>query len=75
MIYTDNEQLLKEYKKLLIDKGKTQTEIARALGMTRQAFASYTGKANFTCADLARLLAPLGYCLSVEYVPIEDRND
>ena len=68
MIFTDNEQIIKEYKKLLIDQGKTQTEIAAALNMTRQALNSYMKK-QFTFSDVRRLLSVVGYDLYFKFVP------
>ena len=69
MIFTDNDQIIKEYKKLLIDQGKTQTEVAAALNMTRQALNSYMKK-QFTFADVRRLLSVVGYDLYFSFVPI-----
>ena len=68
MIYKDNEQIIKEYKKLLIDQGKTQTEVAAALNMTRQALNSYMKK-QFTFSDVRRLLSVVGYDLYFKFVP------
>ena len=74
MEYKGNKGLLIEYKKLLLEEGKTQTYIANALGMTRQAFASYTKKEHFTFDDLQRLLAPLGYSLAYDFIKSDDTD-
>ena len=69
MIFKDNDQIIKEYKKLLIDQGKTQTEVAAALNMTRQALNSYMKK-QFTFSDVRRLLSVVGYDLYFKFVPV-----
>lgn len=69
MIYINNEQLQKEYKKILIDKGIRQTEIAQALGISRQALTNYLNKQHLTFDDLNRLLTPIGLKLRFEFVP------
>lgn len=75
MIYKNNEQLQKEYKKLLIDKGIKQTEIANALGLSRQALTNYLNKQHLTFDDISRLLSPIGCKLRFDFVPDENQGD
>ncbi len=68
MIYTDSKQLIKEYKKLLIDVGITQQDIADKLGISRQALYMFTNKKRLSFDDMERLLAPLGYEIEIKFV-------
>lgn len=68
MLYTNNNQLLKEFKKLLIDNGIKQVDVADTLNMTRQALTSYLRKQHFTFDDLQRLLNACGYDLDFNFI-------
>ena len=68
MIYKDNEQLIKEYKKLLIDNGLKQSDIAARLNQSRQAF-NVGLKHGLNFEKLQRLLSVIGYDLYLQFVP------
>ena len=74
MVYEDGKQLIREYKKLLIDCGMTQQEIADAIGLSRQGLYMFTTKKHISFDDMARLLAPAGYKLSFEFVKEGERE-
>lgn len=68
MIYESNEQLVKEYKKVLIEEGATVQGIAEAVGISRQSFHSVLRKQHLGFDDLARFLEPLGYGIEFRFV-------
>ena len=67
MIYRDSEQLKKEFKKLLIDKGIKQQYIADQLGISKQGLNLLLNKKHITCDDLKKLLNVLGYELDINF--------
>lgn len=71
MIYTDNEKLIKEYKKLLIDKGIKQQFVADNLKISKQSLNLKLNKKNFSFADMMELLNCIGYELHIDFVPKE----
>ncbi len=68
MIYEGNEQLVKEYKKVLIEAGVTVQGIAEAVGISRQSVHSILRKQHLGFDDLERLLAPMGYGIEFRFV-------
>lgn len=70
MKYTDNETLIKEFKKLLIDNGIKQQFIADKLEISKQSLNLLMNKKHITFDDMQKLLACIGYELQFEFVPI-----
>lgn len=68
MIYEGNEQLVKEYKKVLIETGKTLQEVAGSVGISRQSLHSVLRKQHLGFDDLQRFLEPLGYGIEFQFV-------
>lgn len=68
MTFTDNETLIKEYKKLLIDNGIKHGDIAAKLDMTKQAFSNYLKKKTISFNDMQRLLNVIGYDLDFNFM-------
>lgn len=68
MTFTDNETLIKEYKKLLIDNGIKHGDTAAKLGMTKQAFSNYLKKKTISFNDMQRLLNVIGYDLDYNFI-------
>ena len=71
MIYTDNETLIKEFKKLLIDKGIKQQFIADSLEISKQSLNLKLNKKHISFDDMLELLHCIGYELQIEFVPVE----
>lgn len=72
MRYTDNETLVKEFKKLLIDNGIKQQFIADKLEISKQSLNLLMNKKHITFDDMQKILACVGYELEYSFVPIEN---
>ena len=72
MRYTDNETLIKEFKKLLIDNGIKQQFIADKLEISKQSLNLLMNKKHITFDDMQKLLACISYELRFEFVPVEN---
>lgn len=70
-IYEDNEQLKKELKKLVIDSGLTQKEVAEKIGVKPQQYTNIVNKENLAFRDVKRIAIACGYELFVEFVPVK----
>lgn len=71
MFYISKEQLIIEYKKLLLDNQISQREIAQKLGITPQALTKIINKQNFSFDDMKKLLSAINYNMVVQFVPTE----
>lgn len=71
MIYTDNEKLVKEFKKLLIDNGVKQQTVADKLGISKQSLNLLLNKKHITFDDMQKLLGCIGYELIFDFTPFE----
>ena len=69
--YTDNEQLKKELKKLVIDSELTQKEVAEKMGVKPQQYTNIVNKENLAFRDVKRIAAACGYELRIDFVPVE----
>ena len=74
MIYKDNEQLVNELKKVMIDTNTKQVDIANMMNVPKQAITKIFNKKNLTCDDMQKLLSLMGYELYVDFVPVEQRE-
>ena len=70
MKYIDNETLVKEFKKLLIDNGIKQQFIADKLEISKQSLNLLMNKKHITFDDMQKLLTCIGYELQFEFVPV-----
>ena len=73
-IYEDNDQLKKELKKLVIDSGKTQKEVAENIGAKPQQYTNIVNKENLAFRDVKRIAIACGYELRIEFIPVEQRD-
>ena len=71
MKYTDNETLIKEFKKLLIDNGIKQQFIADKLEISKQSLNLLMNKKHITFDDMQKLLACIDYELELNFKKIE----
>lgn len=72
MKYTNNQNLIDEYKKLLIDKKISQREVAQLLGVTPQNLNKSFNKKNLSFNDIAKLLNAIDSELHFEF---KDKQD
>lgn len=70
MVYRDNEQLVNELKKVMIDTNTKQVDIANMMNVPKQAVTKIFNKKNLTCDDMQKLLSLMGYELRVDFVPV-----
>ena len=72
--YTDNEQLKKELKKLVIDSGLTQKEVAEKMEIKPQQYTNIVNKENLAFRDVKRIAIACGYELQIDFVPVEQNG-
>ncbi|MCD8224769.1 MAG: helix-turn-helix domain-containing protein [Clostridiales bacterium] len=70
IIYSSNEQIAIEIKKLLLDSKMTQREVAAKLEIKPQGLTKLLSKKNFGFEDADRILSAMGYQLSLDFVRI-----
>lgn len=75
MRYTSKEQLIIEFKKLLLDKQMSQREIAQKLNITPQALNKIIHKQNFSFDDMEKLLTAVNYDMLIQFVPAATDTD
>ena len=71
MIYRDNDQLVNELKKVMIDTNTKQVDIANMMEVPKQAITKIFNKKNLTCDDMQKLLSLMGYELHIDFIPVE----
>ena len=69
MRYATKEQLIIEFKKILLDKKISQREVAQRLNITPQALTKILNKQNFSFDDMEKLLHTVGYDMDIDFVP------
>ena len=69
--YIDNEQLKRELKKLVIDSGMTQKEVAEKMEVKPQQYNNIVNKENLAFRDVKRIVNACNYELRIEFVPVE----
>ena len=74
MIYTDNGSLIKEFKKLLLDKGIKQQYIADSLEISKQSLNLKLNKKHISFDDMIELLHCIGYELQIDFIPVEQNE-
>ena len=65
-VYQNQEQLIIEIKKIMLEQRTTQKEIAEKLNITPQGFTKLLNKKNFSFTDAKKILDILGYELVIE---------
>ena len=69
MIYKDNEQLVNELKKVMIDTKTKQIDLAKMLDVPKQSITKIFDKKNLTCDDMKKILDLMDYELQIDFVP------
>ena len=67
--YEDNEQLKKELKKIIIDSGLSQKEVALKMGCKPQQYNNIVNKANLAFKDVRRIANAIGLDLCISFEP------
>lgn len=68
-VYTANKQIKDEYRKLLIDKGLTMTDIANKLDIVPQQLQNKFNNKRIAFSDLSEWLDLVGYELVIDFKP------
>ncbi len=66
IVYTDNEHLIIEIKKIMLDSKMTQREIAEKLNIKPQGLTKILNKKNFSFEDASKILGAMGYKMLIE---------
>ena len=69
-IYSDNEQLKRELKKIVIDSGMSQKEVAEKMGCKPQQYTNIVNKENLAFRDVKRIANAIGLNVRIEFVPV-----
>ena len=67
IIYKNNDQILIEIKKLMLENKITQRQIAEILKMKPQGLTKLMNKKNFGFEDAAKILTAMGYDLLIDF--------
>lgn len=65
--YKDNEQIVIEIKKLMLEKQISQREIAEQLNIKPQGLTKLLNKKNFGFEDAQKVLSAMGYDLVIDF--------
>ncbi len=68
MLYVNNEQLVIELKKLMLDNGISQKEISDKLGIKPQGLTKLLNKKNFGFEDVQKILEAMGYEMEIKFI-------
>jgi hypothetical protein len=69
MKYQSKEQLIIEFKKLLLENKINQREISKRLNITPQALTKILNKQNFGFEDMQKLLSAIDYQMLIDFIP------
>ena len=69
-VYSDNEQLKKELKKIIIDSGLSQKEVAERMECKPQQYTNIVNKENLAFRDVKRIANAIGLNVKIEFVPV-----
>lgn len=70
-IFSDNEQLKKEFKKIVIDEGLSMVEISKRLDILPQQLNNKFNNSRISFNDLKMFLSVCGYELQVDFIKID----
>ena len=73
-IYEDNDQLKKELKKLVIDSGLTQKEVAEKMEVKPQQYTNIVNKENLAFRDVKKIAIACGYELQIDFSPVQSNE-
>ena len=73
-IYENNDQLKKELKKLVIDSGKTQKEVAEKMEVKPQQYTNIVNKENLAFRDVKRIAKACGYELHIDFISVDQNG-
>ena len=65
--YKNNEQIIIEIKKLMLEKQISQREIAERLNIKPQGLTKLFNKKNFSFEDAQKILSAIGYDLIIDF--------
>ena len=65
--YVNNEQIIIEIKKIMLESKVSQREIAKNIGITPQGLTKLLNKKNFGFEDAQKILNAMGYELIVDF--------
>ena len=65
--YKNNEQIVIEIKKLMLETQISQREIAEKLGIKPQGLTKILAKKNFGIEDAQKVLSAMGYDLLIDF--------
>lgn len=68
MIYENNEQLVIEFKKLLLEGKISQRDLAKSIGISPQAFQNLLNKKQLSFSDMKKILNYIGYELDIDFI-------
>lgn len=71
MIYKDNNQLVNELKKVMIDTNTKQVDLASMMEVPKQAITKIFNKKNLTCDDMKKILSLMNYELHIDFIPVD----
>ena len=69
IVYENNQQIVIEIKKLMLEKQISQREIAEKLGIKPQGLTKLLTKKNFGFEDAEKILSAMGYKLILDFSP------
>ena len=74
-IYLDNEQLKRELKKMIIDSGLSQKEVAEKMGCKPQQYTNIVNKENLAFRDVKRIANAIGLDVKIDFVPVQSKTE
>lgn len=74
-IYSDNEQLKRELKKVIIDSGMSQKEVAAKMGCKPQQYTNIVNKENLAFRDVKRIANAIGLDVKIDFVPVQSKTE
>ena len=74
-IYEDNEQLKRELKKIVIDSGLTQKEVAERMECKPQQYTNIVNKENLAFRDVKRIANAIGLNVRIDFVPVQSKTE
>lgn len=67
-IFSENEQIKKEFKKIVIDEGLTMVEVANRCNLIPQQLNNKFNNNRIAFTDLKQFLNSIGYELQIEFI-------
>lgn len=72
-VYENNEQLKRELKKIIIDSGLTQKEVAERMECKPQQYTNIVNKENLAFRDVKRIANAIGMNVKIDFVPVQNK--